>query len=241
MKKYFIVAEIGLNHLGKKDILKKYIKILNQSSVDAVTIQLLKKNFFIKNKIPSYYIDRNFLLNFVIKNSKKKIGLIVDEIDNLIINKLNSIYFFKILGSQFKNKNLTRKILKLNKKVYISNRGLNKNENSKLMKIIKLRKNYNIIHTQKNKSRSFTDLNKLILYRKVFGEKKLGFGLHCSDHRALYEFVLYKPSSIFFYVKGDRFKKKYLDDEHSIELNNTDLVVRNLKFLYKNLEKLKVI
>ena len=45
-----IVAEIGLNHLGNEKLLKKYIKILNNSDVDAITIQVIKKDF-LKNNI----------------------------------------------------------------------------------------------------------------------------------------------------------------------------------------------
>ena len=49
-----IVAEIGLNHLGNEKLLKKYIKILNNSDVDAITIQVIK-DFFLKNNTQVLY------------------------------------------------------------------------------------------------------------------------------------------------------------------------------------------
>lgn len=53
-----IIAEIGLNHLGSVKILKKYINEINNSKVDAITIQIISKNFFIKNNILKYFIKK---------------------------------------------------------------------------------------------------------------------------------------------------------------------------------------
>ena len=40
------IAEIGINHLGNINTLKKYIKHLNQTNIEGVTVQILRKNFF---------------------------------------------------------------------------------------------------------------------------------------------------------------------------------------------------
>jgi len=51
-------AEIGLNYLGKPDLLKKYLNYLSLSDVDGVTIQILKDSFYkdyFKNS-ENYYI-----------------------------------------------------------------------------------------------------------------------------------------------------------------------------------------
>ena len=69
MKKNFIIAEIGLNHLGNINILNNFLKNLNRSDIDGITLQILKKDFFIKNKIEKYYIDRQVLLNNFILSS----------------------------------------------------------------------------------------------------------------------------------------------------------------------------
>ena len=83
-----IVAEIGLNHLGNEKLLDKYIKNLNKSNVDAITVQVIKKDFFLKNNMSNFYIEKQQIYNSIFKKCKKKIGLIIDEIDE-------NIYKFK--------------------------------------------------------------------------------------------------------------------------------------------------
>ena len=39
-----IIGEIGINHFGKREILKQYIKNFNNKGLDGLSIQILKKN-----------------------------------------------------------------------------------------------------------------------------------------------------------------------------------------------------
>ena len=41
-----IIAEIGINHLGDIKLFRKYINFLNRCKIEAITVQLLSKNFF---------------------------------------------------------------------------------------------------------------------------------------------------------------------------------------------------
>ena len=123
-----IVAEIGLNHLGNEKLLKKYIKILNNSDVDAITIQVIKKDFFLKNNILKFYIEKQRLYNLIFSQCEKKIGLIIDEIDENIYKFKKRINFFKILGDQINNKILLKKLVNLKKLIYISNKNTNNKE-----------------------------------------------------------------------------------------------------------------
>ena len=68
-----IVAEIGLNHLGNEKLLKKYIKILNNSDVDAITIQVIKR--FFKNNILKFYIEKQRLYNLIFSQCERKLVL----------------------------------------------------------------------------------------------------------------------------------------------------------------------
>ena len=94
-----IIAEIGINHLGDIKLFRKYINFLNRCKIEAITVQLLSKNFF-KGNLKNYYINREILLKTFIKLSSKKIGIISDKYDHLINQHLKYIDFFKILGSQ---------------------------------------------------------------------------------------------------------------------------------------------
>ena len=39
-----IIGEIGINHFGKKEVLKQYIENFNNKGLDGLSIQILKKN-----------------------------------------------------------------------------------------------------------------------------------------------------------------------------------------------------
>ena len=51
IKKPFLICEIGLNHLGSKKYLNKYLQFIKDKKIDAITIQILKDSFFKKKKI----------------------------------------------------------------------------------------------------------------------------------------------------------------------------------------------
>ena len=83
MKKTYIIAEIGINHEGRNDYIKKLIKSAKRSGCDAVKFQLfkpetmankyskIKKAYFKKNKIETLYkMWKRLALD------KKKINLI---------------------------------------------------------------------------------------------------------------------------------------------------------------------
>ena len=240
--KNFLIVEIGLNHLGSLKNLRKFLNKLNKSDIEAVSIQILSHSFFKKNKLEKYYIKREVLIKYFIENCKKKIGVIIDDLDESILKYLNKISFFKVLGNQLQNKELINKLKNINKKIYLSNRGLNKKKNNDLINIIKSKSNLNYIHTQLKADRKFANLERLKLLKTRKGlSNRISFGHHCNDIRILYESVLYSPNEIFFYVKGNKSKIKYLDDTHAIHLNNLDNVVKNIRFLNYNLKKYKVI
>jgi|TARA_B110000027_G_C15918674_1_gene211640 sialic acid synthase SpsE len=66
-----IIAEVGINHLGNINLLKKYIPKINKTDVDAITLQILNKKFFYDNNLKKYYILKEKILNLVFKYSKK--------------------------------------------------------------------------------------------------------------------------------------------------------------------------
>lgn len=224
-----IIAEIGLNHLGSVKILKKYINEINNSKVDAITIQIISKNFFIKNNILKYFIKKKKLYEIIFKFSKKKVGLIIDKVDEDTLKYQKKISFFKILGAQINDKNLISSIKKLNKKIFISNKNLNKKDQDKLNTFCSKNKNIFLIHTQGNKKHHprYSNLYNIDKLNKATN-KKTSFGLHCEDVKITFLALLFKPMCLFFYIKGDT-KLKYPDHLHSISLKNLNSFVVEIK------------
>ncbi len=221
-----IIAEIGINHLGKLSIFKKYIKYLNKTDVEGITIQLLKKNFFTGN-FKNFYINRNILLKIFIKLCKKKVGLVTDCVDKLILKNRSNIDFFKVLGGQFNNVKLIRELNKIGKPVYFSNRGLKENDEKKLINFIKDKKNCQIIHTQLKTSRRFSNLKNITKLKKILNDK-VSFGSHCDDQNIIFNSLKFKPKKIFFYIKDNK-DLDYPDKSYAIPLNKIKRLLKGLK------------
>lgn len=231
-----IIAEIGVNFLGNRKLLRKYIYNLNKTNIDAITIQIFSKNYYLKNKIKqSIYIEEENILFDLLKYSKKKIGITTDCFNeiwfkNIALKKIN---FLKILGSQVKDKGNHKIIFNLKKKIFISNRGLNYDEEKYLVKKVKKNNYLNLIHTQKNPKINFSNLNNIAKLKKKAGLDKISFGLHCNNHSVLYQSVLFNPKNIFFYIKEGKLNTIYPDDEHAILLKDVDKVIDQLNFVKK--------
>ena len=229
-----IVAEVGLNHLGSIKRLKKFISVINKSDIDAITFQIIKKDFFIKNGLIKYYINKKKILNIIFKHTKKKVGLVVEEVDSDLEKFKKKISFFKVLGSQAHDLFLINSILKISKNVYISNKNITKKTNSKLLNLVKTNKFIKLIHTQHRTEEKYSRLYEIALSSKITG-KKTSFGLHCHNKNMILLSIFYNPESIFFYVKGND-NNNYPDNLWAIQLNDIENLVNDIK-LFKNNKK----
>ena len=112
IRKTYYVAEIGVNHLGKKAIASNFIKRLIKTDVDAITFQILPFEKMTKLKIDNlpeiFYIEKIK----EIKKAKKKIGVAIS--DEKFINFFNKqkIDFWKVLSIDFYNINLIKNLKK---------------------------------------------------------------------------------------------------------------------------------
>ena len=230
-----IVAEVGLNHLGSVKKLKNFIDVINKSNVDAITFQIINKDFFIQNGLIKYYINKKKLLNIIFKYTKKKIGLVVEEVDPDIEKFKKKIFFFKVLGDQAHDLFLINNLLKISKNIYISNRNITKEVNSNLLKFIKKNKFVKLIHTQNRTEEKYSNLQEITLSSKIAGGVT-SFGLHCHNKNIILLSVFYNPESIFFYIKGND-NKNYPDDLWAIKLSAIESLVNDIKW-FKNNTKL---
>ena len=232
-----IIAEIGLNHLGSEKLLKKYVKFLNNINVDAITVQIIKKDFFSKKKLLNLYINKEKIIKIFLKESKKKVGFIIDEVDENIIKNKSKINFFKILGDQVKNKTLLKNLIKLNKPIFISNRNTDINKKNYIISLVKKNKLINLIHTQ-NKDELKLQNSNLKHIDEIFKitKKRPAFGLHCNDLDTLYYSIMFKPSDIFFYIKDNNDKLKFPDNSYAVSLRDLNKVVKKIKYIYKSTE-----
>ena len=236
-----IVCEVGINHLGSKKRIQKYINYFYKSKCDAITFQILEKSFFESKKYNQFFIENDYFLSVYkkIKQKKKLIGASID--DRLMIPHLEKIGidFYKVLSKDIKNIELSTDLINLtNKKIYISTSFASDRQIKKLFSLFnKNRKRIILIHTNLKKDIKYVNLDR-IKHLKLSMNTKVAFGLHCSDINVLYASIPYGPESFFFYIKLDN-KNIYPDNNHAVQASDLNKISSSLKNLPKALKKTK--
>ena len=225
MKKYKpnLIAEIGLNHLGNKKILNKYKNFLSKKKIDGVTIQVLKKSFFLNNKFKKFYLNESIHNKFFEFCSKKfkYVGLVTDDVNYLLRAKKKYFNFIKILSKDANNLKLIESCEKTGvKTIYISTGLISKNILTKICKKIDHKK-LNLLYTKFNDKKGKLNLKKINDLRKNF-ELPVSYGNHSHNLNDIIKSIIYKPYSIFFYVKTDNNKLNFPDNKHAVKLNDLD-------------------
>lgn len=231
MKKFrpLLIAEIGLNHLGKEQILFKYLNEISKFKVDGVSIQLLNEKFY-KGKFKKFYLNDDLILNFLY-HSRKKFKYIGIASDNIrLISKLkNNINFIKILSKDFKNINLINHCLneKINN-IFLSTGFVNtKSSIKKTLSKIKSQ-NVDLIYTNLKKKNMEINLSNIQILRNEF-KKNVSYGNHSNDINTIPNSVFYYPRAIFFYIKLNNNKFSFPDDKHAVELKDLKKLILKIK------------
>ena len=222
-----IIGEIGLNHLGKNEILNEYVNKFKNKGLNAITIQIFEdnqSNFSLKK----YRLERKYIRNFIkkAKNNFDEVGLAIFDWKDFDFLKSLNLDFIKLLSKSFENYKYIKKIQKLNlKQVYLST-GLSSNK--KISQIIsKLKKQkLNLIHTSFNENNIKKDFKKMEKMRKL--DIPVCFGSHYKNKGNLLAACKHDPKAIFFYLKLNK-KLQYPDNKHAIPLNKIKFIINNIK------------
>jgi len=226
------IAEVGINHNGNKTKASNMLKKLVKTDIDAITLQILKPEFYRENKSYGSQLSKDFYkkaIDFVHKNNKL-IGFAIA--DKKMVSFLNEAGadFWKILSTSILDNALIKSCIKTNKLLFVST-GVS--DEAEILKVSKKFKNVKFIHTQL--SQQVKDVNLRAITRlKNLTSRDIAFGLHCSNSDALFLSIAFAPSDVFFYVK-DNSREKFADDEHAIVINKVGGVVKRLKSIEKAL------
>ena len=223
-----IIAEIGLNHCGSIKRGQKLLEDLIKTSVDAITFQVRENDFYDQTHPRKYELPISFYKEAteLIHNEKKLIGLAISQTEKVGTFTEMGIDFWKTLSWDLYNTNLQYLLQKTDKNVFVST-GVSSME--EILKISKVLKNIEFIHTQLNYSLEDINLQAIKTIREVT-QRPVAYGLHSEDHRVLYTALGFEPSAIFFYVKDDT-GGEHPDDEHAILINDVEDYALGLKKL----------
>ncbi len=225
-----IIAEIGSNHLGKIELANKYLKDLINSPVDGISFQVREKEFYQSSRYKNFKLDKSNYLNFstITKRNKKKFGIALADPSLIDFFESLDTDFYKVIRNDIKNDELVDKLIKTNKKIFIST-GMSSEED--IMRFIKkYGRPKNVILNHTSLSNLIDDCN----LKAIESMKKHGFnvsyGNHCENLNVMYMSLIFKPSDIMFYVKACK-KLEYPDNKHAVILKEVNEIVNNLKLL----------
>ena len=236
----FTIAEIGQNHMGSEFYANYLLNSLTKNNnIDAITFQIREESFYsgLRKKLilkDSFYQKAKNK----IKNSGKKFGIALCDPKKIKFFENLGVDFIKVINNDINNNDLVKKFLKSRiKKIYFST-GLSDEKDIKklLIKIKKIKKKYEIIHTTLSNDVASANLNS-INYLKKITNIPIAFGLHSEKWEVLLLSLCYNPSSILFYVKGSKFKI-HRDEKHAIPVKNLNRITSIMKLYPKIIGKL---
>ena len=226
------IAEIGLNHLGSPKRLINYVNYLNETNIDALTVQIREPEYYSKN--PKFELDNSDYLKIIkkAKDKGKKFGIAIADVSKISFFETLNVDFYKIIRNDINNEILTDELVKTGKKLIVSTGTASENE---ILIFISKYKNSNFVinHTQISNDVKDSNLKAIKTLKKKFNTD-ISFGNHCNDFNIFYMALAFEPSDILFYVKENNIDK-FPDDEHAVPLNDVGKLVRNMKSLQKAL------
>jgi len=228
-----IIAEIGLNHLGKEEFADLYVDTLLDSDVDAITFQIREDWFYKRTKYKNYRLSEEYYkkVSKKIRENKVKFGIALANIDPVNSTIKFNTDFYKLINKSILDFEVIDMLLsKTDKQIFASTGACNIDELDKFYnKIVKHKDRFNLVHTTLSKNIGEVNLKAINLLRDRYC-LPVSFGSHCENYRVCYLSLPYEPSDILLYVKND-LPFDYPDNEHAIPLYKIKEVVKDLKTL----------
>jgi N,N'-diacetyllegionaminate synthase len=257
-----IIAEVGVNHNGKKELLKKFINKVSEANVDFIKFQsFISSNLVVKNspkakyqkkiKLSQYEMLKKYELkksdyDLIFKECKKrklKPLFSVFDIESLNYLKKYKIKNLKIPSGEITNQPLLEAIGKMKINIFMSTGMSNIDEIKRALNTLKISgtplNNISVLHCHSDYPSQIKDLNlKNILTLKKILKCKIGY----SDH-SIGDLGSIVATSLGAYVleKHITLNKNLSGPDHSSSLDIKDLrefvqKVHNVKIALGNLE-----
>ena len=223
-----IIGEVGLNHLGSEDYANEYINFHLNNNFESLSFQIRESEFYQREKKKHLKLSLDFYAKTVnnYRNTKKKIGLSVSNLDS-IKNIINLKFdFYKILSIASKDTNLINTLLeKTSSDIYISIGSLNFIEINEIIKMYIDNNRIKFNYTQLSyNSENVNFLNLLDLSSKY--KNRFSYGHHYTNDIPIILSKSIQNCDIFIYLKGLK-KIKHPDEMHAIDfLSFTNLLTK---------------
>ena len=230
-----IICEIGLNHNGDVEYANEYLNKIIESKADGVLFHVREKSFYKESNHSKFLLPDQFYIQVFkkLKSNNIKCGVSISDITKIPFFIKNHIDFFKVFSKDIKDFELISSLKSTGKKIFISTGMSDIDEITKLVNFIGNDKNrFTLIHTQLTHDLDHVNLKAISMLEKKFG-MSVAYGNHCINTNVLYLSLVFEPSDIIFYIKGNQ--SEHLDELHAIVIDELPQIVRNLKELPRTL------
>ena len=231
--KCFIVAEIGMNHMGDPGYADDYVRSLIEARPDGVTFQVREKDYYrTQANGESTQLDDRYYRGAckAVRDAGIWFGVALCDPYRAAFFAEIGADFYKILSKDIGDGNLIDAVAASGKPVHVST-GMSDEEGiaSFLQNSAEIASQVSLIHTQLSYDDADTNLRAIGRLHDRFGIP-VGFGSHSTDINALYAAIGFDPAAVFFYVKGAR-PIQHKDEDHAVALAAAKDVIRELRRL----------
>lgn len=222
-----IIAEIGFNHLGNLDIANEYVDALIEYDIDAITFQVRETDHREAN-LGLYLNDDSYKQLFLkIKNSGKKIGIALGDIDYISFFENLDVDFYKVIRNDITNKKLINLLMMTGKQIFVSTGMSSKKDIENFINLISHKSNqFKLVHTQL--SNALEDCNLKSIEKMKEHGLDVAYGYHCNNEIAIFMALCYNPSDLLFYVKGSP-DFQYTEDHHAIQIDRIQDLIKKIR------------
>ena len=212
-----VCVEIGLNHLGNKNILEEIKSFIPLKKNIALTIQIREEEFYLKNK--NFILQKKHYHNLIeyCKEHDISFGLSIGNIDLAKYSDLiEQTKFLKVLSIASSNVTFVKKLsLTYNRPIFYSTGLLSFKNIDKILKPL-IKSSDFLIHTSFNHETERQNLLRLPnLSKKKYN---VAYGLHCSESKIIGVAIGLGASKVFFYTGNKKYSLP--DFDHSIDLSD---------------------
>ncbi len=226
-----IVAEIGQNHLGSRELATKYVaRLCEIAEVDGLTFQVREKDH--RDRKPYLYFDFEHYqdLCLMTQMNRKLFGVALADEELVSFFEDVGVDFYKIIRDGVFNRDFITRLGKTGKPILVSVGLCSHSDIQELVEFLScIDGDFTLIYTNRDSSESEQlDFSEMVEMKTQWD--RIGYGSHCEDPMDLVSACLHDPSDLIFYVKDDNPNEEYPDDIWAIELSNVPNVMRQVKY-----------
>jgi sialic acid synthase SpsE len=214
----FIVAEIGMNHMGDPAYADAYLDALAPARLDGITFQVREKAYYEKQiAAESTQLDDSYYAHAAdrVHDAGIAFGVALCDLEKLPLFSSIGTDFYKILSKDIGDRRLIKAVAATGKPIYVSTGMSDEDEIAELiLDSAGFDRPLSLIHTQLSYDDGDTNLRAIPRLQKRFNVP-IAFGSHAVGTQALYAAAAFEPAAIFFYVKGGR-AVEHKDEDHAV-------------------------